>query len=92
MSIIRSTKGSKTLIMGNLPPLPFDIVTTVVWPAIKWALVLASGLFVGFGVVMLSQVRQMVATIKRPFNSMIVIGSVTYFGITVVILLVSLGI
>jgi hypothetical protein len=72
----------------NLPGL--DV--TFVWLVIKWALVAVAVLFVGFAVVMISQVRQMVMTVKRPFNSVIVLISVIYMGLTIMALLMTLGV
>jgi hypothetical protein len=68
----------------------FDI--SLLWVVLKWAYVLVAILFVGFGVVMLSQVKQMVATIKRPFNKVIVTASLGFFGATVIVLLMTLGV
>ena len=77
--------GNLTLVLPNM-----GLDVSVVWVILKWAGVLVSGLWVGFGVVLLSQVRQMVATVKRSFNTVIIAVAWGYFGLTVLALLMAI--
>jgi hypothetical protein len=64
----------------------------LIWGILKWVLVFVGGIFVVFALVMMAQVKQMVATIKRPFNGVIVLLSLGYLGLTVLIIIMAIGV
>ena len=66
----------------------FDI--SIIWTIVKWAYVLAAAFYVMFALVVLSQVRQMVAALRRQFNVMLIGLAWVHLGFAVMVLLLAL--
>jgi hypothetical protein len=72
----------------NLATINWNI--DMLWLLLKVAYIIAASLFVGFGLVMLTQVKQMVVTIQRPFNRVIILIALGYMGLAAWNLLMSI--
>lgn len=59
----------------------------LLWGVLKWMYVLAFGLYVGFSVVILSQVRQMTSTLSGGVEKQAILFGWIHFGLSVVAML-----
>lgn len=57
----------------------------VIWVLLRWVYILISVMFVIFGLVVLTQVKQMNAAFKRQFNVVIKVMAIGYFCLTLVL-------
>lgn len=80
--------------MGNgalgLTVAPFDLNWG--WVILKWAYWLVAGMFGIFGLIMITQVKQMTAAFKRSFHGLITLLVFGYFGLTIAVILLALSV